>query len=439
MPALKIVLIGAASASFGPNVIGDVVLTGDLQGSALVLVDTDAERLQVMTAYARKLNDAAGAGLRIESHTDRTQALPEADFVISSFAIRRNELWKLDFQIPARYGIRQVLGENGGPGGLSHALRNIPILLAIARDMERLCPNAWLLNFSNPESRLCLALSRYTSLRFAGLCHGIGDGYHSIGRITGIPADDIEGVAAGLNHFSWFQSIRRRSTGEDLYPLLRSCEQTFDPSFEPLTRRLFRLYGQYPHPSDNHIGEYLGFAADICGTRGYDFKGAEETRQERWKSVLMVSQGEARVALAGEQGSADNSENRLFVRRSGEFALPIISAIAGNRHTLIEAVNIRNDNLISNLPAWAVVELPAFAHGDGLRGLPIGSLPDGIAALLATQAHIQSLVVDAAVLGRRDLALQALLADPVVPSFDAAEKVIDDLLHTHAAYLPQFA
>ena len=440
MKITKIVLIGAASASFGPNMIGDAVLSPGLRGSTLMLVDLDSERLDVMTAYARRLNEVCGAGLHIESTPSRTLALPEAESVISSIAINRNELWKLDFQIPQRYGIKQVLGENGGPGGLSHALRNIPIVLGIARDMERLCPNALLLNFTNPESRICLAISRYCGIRFVGLCHGIGDGYDSVGRITGIPASDVQGIAAGLNHFAWFQSLHRRSTGEDIYPLLRSQDDTFDPGYYPLTRRLFRLYGLYPHPSDNHIGEYLGFAWEMCGTKGYDFEAADRVRSDRWRKVLLVSQGEMPIIVPDDASAADHSVicEVVQLRKSGEFALPIITGVLANRNELIEAVNIRNQGAISGLPDWAVVEVPAIVNGDGLRTLAVGALPAGITALLNTQVHIQSLVVDAAVLGRRDLALQALLADPVVPSLNNAEKVLDELLHIHAAYLPQF-
>ncbi|MHB9033627.1 MAG: family 4 glycosyl hydrolase [Anaerolineae bacterium] len=433
----KVVLIGAASASFGPNMIADAVLTPGMAGSSLVLVDSDAERLEVMHSYANKLNQVTGAGLIISATTDRLRALPEADFVISSFAIRRNELWKLDFHIPDKYGIKQVLGENGGPGGLSHALRNIPVLLAIARDMEKVCPNAWLLNFSNPESRLCLAISRYTGLKFAGLCHGIGDGYHSISRLTGVPPNDIMGIAAGLNHFAWFQSIQRRSTGEDLYPLLRQSEPDYDPSYEPLTRRLFHMYGQYPHPSDNHIGEYLGYAWEFCGTKGYDFEGAEMVRAERWRRVLAVSQGEMQVALP-DHPSHPADTPVMILRSSGEFAWQIIAAVLADQPRLIEAVNIRNNGSITGLPDWAVVEVPAYASANGLNGLQIGALPAGINALLSNQVQIQSLVVDAAVLGRRDLALQALLVDPVVTSYDNAQKPIDELLRVHAAYLPQF-
>ncbi|MCL5997638.1 MAG: alpha-glucosidase/alpha-galactosidase [Chloroflexi bacterium] len=423
MSTTKVVLIGAASASFGPAMVADALLTQDLRGSTLTLVDLDGERLAVMAAYARRLNTLHDAGWCIEHTTDRCLALPGASFVITSVAVKRDELWKLDFAIPIRHGIKQVLGENGGPGGLSHSLRNIPIILDITRDMERLCPHALLLNFSNPESRIGLAVSRYTAQPFVGLCHGIGMGYDSASRITGIPVDDLVGSCGGLNHLGWFLQLRRKSTGEDVYPLLREADQNYDAAYLPLTRYLFHTFGLYPYPSDDHVGEYLSYAWEFCGLEGYDFEAADRHRARQWGYVQRVAVGEEKPAL---------------LRASGEFAFPIIAAMANGTETYIDAVNVRNDGYIENLPAWTVVEVPAMAGASGLRGLHVGALPAGIAAICNTQAHVQDLVVDAAVKGSRQLALQALLADPVVSSAEAAERTLDELLAVHAPYLPAF-
>lgn len=442
MRSTKVVLIGAASTSFGPRMIVDAMLTPELKGSKLVLVDIDAERLEVMAAYARRVNEAVGAGMIIEHTPDRTKALPGAEFVITSIAVKRDELWKLDFSIPHKYGIKQVLGENGGPGGLSHSLRNIPIILDIARDMEKLAPGALLMNFSNPESRIGLAVSRYTSVPFVGLCHGIGMAYDSISQMTGIPDDDMEAIAAGLNHFVWLLDIRRKSTGEDVYPILREADKTYDPGYYPLVRHMFRRFGLYPHPSDDHIGEYLPYAWEYCGLKGYDFEAADRGRERGWQRILRVVSGEDPVPTPEPEGGSaeqDMLENRPRLKKSGEFAFQIIASVLANRHDLIEAVNIPNNGLIANLPDWAVVEVPAVAGADGIKGVRVGSLPAGIAALLNTQAYVQDLVVEASVHGSRELALQALLADPVVQSAEAAEKTLDELLQVHAPYLPQFA
>jgi len=441
MRSTKVVIIGAASSSFGPDMIADALLTPELRGSTVVLVDIDAERLEVMAAYARRLNTLFDAGLIIEHTTDRTRALPGAEFVITAIAIRRAELWRKDWQIPLKYGIKHVFAENGGPGGLSHALRNIPIVLDIASDVEKLAPNALLINFTNPESRIGLALSRYTGLRFVGLCHGIGMGYDSISRITGIAEDDLTGIAAGINHFAWFLDIRRKSTKEDVYPLLRAADATYDPTFYPLTRYLFRHYGLYPHPADDHIGEYLSFAWEFCGMHGPHLDNYDARRDQAMKQIARIARGEEMVSVPGDSRFPDSpaaSAPQMEVAKSGEFAFPIIVSTVDNRHELIEAVNITNNGIIPNLPDWAVVEVPAVAGADGIKGVRVGALPHGVAALLNTQVHVQDLVIDAAVHGSRELALESMLADPVVQSAEAAEKCLDELLSVHAPYLPQF-
>jgi len=433
----KIVFIGAGSVCFGPAMIHDALLTPELRGSTLWLVDIDAEALEVMAAYARRLNESLGAGLKIKHTTDRTEALPDAEFVITSIAVRRDELWRLDFQIPLKHGLKQVLGENGGPGGLSHTLRNIPIILDIARDMERLCPDALLLNFTNPESRICLAVSRYTSVRFVGLCHGIGMAQVTIGKALDLPPEEIDPRAAGLNHFTWILDLRRKGTGEDIYPAFRraiaeknikvlSVKLGEEGEYRwgvKLCRHLMETFGYFPSPSDDHVGEYLPYAWEYCGLEGYDFDAADRHRAESWEHLRSVAGGESDV---------------LPVETSGEFAFPIIASVLTGRNDLILAVNVRNDGLIGNLPDWAVVEVPAIAAPDGIRGVHIGNLPRGIAALCNTQIGVQDLAIEAAVHGSRRLALEALLADPVVDSLTAAEKTLDELLSVHGPYLPQF-
>jgi alpha-galactosidase len=433
MRPTKIVFIGAASVSFGPAMIHDALLTPELRGSTLWLVDIDGESLEVMAAYARRLNGSLGAGLEIKHTTDRAEALPDAEFVITSFAVRRDDLWRLDFQIPLKYGLKQVLGENGGPGGLSHSLRNIPIILDIARDMERLCPNALLLNFTNPESRMCLAVSRYTNVRCVGLCHGIGMAQTTIGKALDLPPEEVDPKAAGLNHFTWVLDLRRKDTGEDLYPAFKQAiaeknVQVVGMEGEyqwevKLCRHLMETFGYFPSPSDDHVGEYLPYAWEYCGLEGYDFDAADRHREASWKRLRRVAAGDA---------------DGLPIKSSGEFAFPIIASMLTGRNDLILAVNVRNDGLIGNLPDWAIVEVPAIAAPDGVRGVHMGDLPCGIAALCSTQVGVQDLTIEAAVHGSRRLALEALLVDPVVDSLVAAEKTLDELLRVHAPYLSLF-
>jgi len=427
----KIVFIGAASAAFGPRVIGEACRKQEIAASTLVLVDINKDALEVMTKWANKVNTGYGSPLKIESTTDRLQALPDANFVIVSIAVERNELWKLDWRIPLKHGIKQVLGENGGPGGLSHSLRNIPIVLGIAKDMERLCPKALMMIYTNPENRITMAVERYSEIRAVGLCPGWGDSI--VAAATGVPQDDILLVNGGLNHFGWLLDIRRKSTGEDLYPLFRKAAAEAPPDVLPLSRHLFEIYGYFPRPSDDHVGEYISYAWQFCGLDGYDFDAADQVRAQQWADVLAIANGEKEfVPMTGNEAAQHGIGEPC---RPG---LEIIAGIANGTPTYIPSMNIVNNGLISNLPDWAVVEIPGVAGPDGLRGVQIGPLPKGIAALCRTQVGVQDLCVDAAVKGSRQLALQAMLADPVVQDAGAAENCLDELLKVHAPYLPQF-
>jgi len=448
MQPVKIVFIGAGSISFGPSQIQDFVLEPALSGSTVVLVDTNPEALDLMTRFAQRLNQTLDAGLTIEATTDRWQALPEADFVITSVAVDRMATWKKDFVIPLKHGIQHVLGENGGPGGLSHTLRNVPLLLGIARDMERLCSKALLLNFTNPESRICLALDRYTDIAYVGLCHGLLMGLEMISDITGIEVADLQGKAAGLNHFCWFLDIRRKSTGEDVYPLLREREPHYVPSgphqeSHILCRCLFRAFGLFPYAGDDHTGEYLPYAHEFCGTDGPPWEFWDTTFSSFARRVREIADGVRPVPEVWDRAPtpddyAPENIDSLGLFPSGEYTVLIITGVADNRDNYIPALNIRNDGCIENLPDWAVVEIPGIASADGLRGLHMGALPDACVVPLLTQVYVQSLAVDAAVKGSRELALQAMLIDPVIQSWEAAEKTLDELLEIHARYLPQF-
>ncbi len=429
---MKIVIIGAGSASFGPAILGDLALHAGLIGETEIwLVDTNAESLDTMARFATRLFGEAGLKFAVHQTVDRTAALPGANFVIVSIAVDRLETWKLDWQIPLRHGVRHVLGENGGPGGLSHALRNIPLLLGIAHDVERLAPSALILNFTNPLSRLCLALHRHSRVRFTGLCHQLGEGYRLVNQVLGL-ADGSDQhaieqrlhlVAAGLNHFSFILDMRDRQTGADLYPLFRQRLAAMPASFEPMSRRLYDTFGLFCATGDGHAGEYVGYAADTMALTGYDFDARAEHSSNQWHWVRSVADGQASPTL----------------KASGERAAPIIAAIVRdlNQHEL--SANIPNRGCIENMSPDAIVELPATVNATGVHGVHVGALPRGLAAMLNQQVEIQELVVEAAVHGDRKAALQALLIDPTVRSYMQADHMLDDLLKAHAAHLPQFA
>jgi alpha-galactosidase len=442
MSTTKITLVGAGSTSFGLSTLQDIIAyAGALHGSAIVLADVNAESLDLMTNVARRMNAEANAGLVIEGTTDLRAALDGAEFVIVAVAVDRIPTWRQDWEIPRKYGIQHVLGENGGPGGLGHTLRSVRLMLEVARTIEEATPNAWVLNFTNPMSRVCLALERATSLRCVGLCHQIGAGYHIAGRVLGLvgqPKDWDEHVAqvemlhhkldikaAGLNHFTFIYDLRDNETGVDLYPAFRERLKTMPADFEPLSRRLMDAFGLFPATGDGHAGEYVSFAWETSAMKGFDFDG-----WGRWGEKVKT---QLRQVAAG-----DRSIQEYLGRTSGERAIQIIDAMLHNKNQYELALNIPNHGSIPGLPDWAIVEVPGVVSGAGISGLHVPALPPGITALLAQQVAVQDRAVEAAIHGDRQAALQALLLDPVVSSYEAAVKILDDMLTVHAPYLPQF-
>jgi alpha-galactosidase len=419
--ATKIVLIGASSMSFGLSMFRDAFSSGELSGSTLTLVGQHADKLARTAELARLLNDKTGAGLRIEHTIDRRAALDGAGFVVNSAAIDRNRLWKLDFEVPKKYGIRHTLGENGGPGALFFTLRTIPMIFDFVRDMEDLCPNALFINFSNPESRVMLALSKYSGIRGVGLCHGIFLSQNDIAKILGIPKERVEVWGAGFNHLQCLLHIRDRDTGDDLYPLLREKEKTFDSSFAPLSRRLFRHFGYWIGCGDSHVGEFLAYGWE-GGERGYDFAHDEQDRVKFAKTVDDVLAGAMPIP-------------QTWLTPSGERAVAVIGGILHNRKRFIESGIVCNQGTIPNLPADTAVEVPLLADAAGVHPISLGPLPDPIAKLHLVQANVQQLAVDAAVHASKELALQALLIDPVVNSASAAEKILQELWEVNRPYI----
>ena len=458
----KIVCIGAGSAVFGLSNMATIVRSRRLRGSELALVDIDEAGLGTMTKLAQLMNEAWDSQMTITSTTEREEALPGADFVTVSVQVGpREEVWELDWRIPLKHGVRQPYAENGGPGAFAHAARNAPLILAIARDMERYCPDAWFLNFSNPMIRLSWVVQRYTKIKVVGLCHQLFWAYamavavladrwnleyppdfhvhtdysnwNSLvrGILEGYQRIDIK--AAGLNHFSWVYDIRDKETGEDLYPLLR--DRWFNqmrPDFEPLTREVFETFGLMPTAGDAHLCEYLAWTHDPV-TKPWekyhltlqDWDGNRRRRADR--------KAQAEAIVAGER-----SVNELKGAIS-EGVPEIVEAITFNDNHYHQQLNLPNNGMIPNLPADAIVEVPGIISGLGIQGLSVPPLPEAIAELCRRELALSSLVVDAVVKGDRQLALQALLLDPMMNDLDRARAILDDFMITFAEYLPQFS
>jgi alpha-galactosidase len=416
----KIVFLGATSMSFGLSMLRDVFSSGELHGSTLTLVGRNPQTLAKTAALAKLLNEKFDAGLTIEHTTDRRAALYGAGFVVNATAIDRIRLWKHDWEVPRKYGIRHTLGENGGPGGLMFTLRTLPLVFDFVREMGELCPHALFINFSNPENRIIFALGKYSPIRALGLCHGIFMGQGAVAEIMGLPYEQIEVWGAGLNHSQCLMQIRDRATGKDLYPLLRAKEKTYDASFSPLTRRLFRAFGYWMTCSDDHLGEYLAYGWE-GGEHGYDFDADERGRIEFDETVDRV--------IAGAPVPAD------WLTPSGERGGAAIGSILHDKKRVLESGIVPNRGAIPNLPAVAAVEVPVMADAAGIHPISLGPLPDAVAKLLATQVNVQELAIEATMHASKEIALQALLIDPVVNSASAAVKLLDELWEINRPYI----
>lgn len=457
----KITVIGAGSASFGENTLSALLRSKKLRGSTLALVDRNAQSLDIVHRLANRLNREWDAKFTITAHTHHRDALEGADFVVSAIEVGpREELWKSDFEIPIKHGVRQPYAENGGPGGFIHAARNVKPVLEIVRDVERACPDAWFINFTNPMVRICDLVNRYSRIKAVGLCHQIYIGYCMVGvalaKDLGIEVPDgLEGThadviqhplqqrvihqtvplvdirAAGTNHFSWIVSIHDRRTGEDLYPLLRKRFFELDETFEPLTRRVFRDFGLFPVPGDTHLCEYLPWMSDPVAKPWEKFN----IRLYDWQ--VMAGLRDFSLDRLSEMASGNLTIDGLLETDS-EGALEMIEniACAGSHYHL--AANLPNGGQISNLPLEATVETPVYVNGAGIHPVHVGSLPEPIAELCRRELTVVQLCVDAAVEGSYEKALQCLLLDPIIRDMDTAKAILDDYLQTYREHLPQF-
>ena len=444
---MNIVLIGAGSREFGPATIRDVCLSDPIcaQDVHLVLMDEDADNLASTRAYAVETARTLGRRMTVSMTTDLEEALVGADFVVIAIERRRYHYWAMDFHVPRQYGFKQIYGENGGPGGLFHALRNMGPLIRVAQAMERHCPQAWLLNYTNPLTKLCEGLTRLTDIRTVGLCHGVFHGTQQLSRLLEIPVELIDARASGLNHITWFQSIRHRETGEDLYPLLRKREREAHPLGEwdemALSRILLRVFGLYPSPGTNHIGEYIRWAEEFLGSSllqfYYDPADGHPWEDQPTPTWIYNLHGKAvSYPLFGDVPSTPDREPPI--EASGELAIPLIEGLIGGTSQPLAAVNVPNRDFVPGLPDGAVVEVPAQVDSDGIHPSTMPELPEPMLALLRTQCSINTLLVEAFATKSADKLLQALLLDPATHSYRAAASLIPEMIRLQQEALEGF-
>jgi len=449
--ASRIVLIGAGSAMFGLGSVGNIYKSKILAGSDIVLHDIDPAALKRVERTARAYLEEKKLPFTLSATTDREQALRGADFcIIAIESGNRYELWEQDWKVPLQFGITQVYGENGGPGGLFHSLRIIPPILEICGDIRRLAPEARVLNLSNPMTRICTAVRmKFPELKLVGLCHEVVSLREHLPGILGTKLENLEFTAGGLNHFSVLLSARYRDSGLDAYPDIRKKAPAYfaslpekdygnlgavrdmkRPSSPGLLyeekrkhiwaeRELFKVilekFGCLPITTDSHLGEYIGWAHSVVDHKGildfYDF----------YKKWCLEQVPERRIL-----GTADGEYWR---------EIPIIEGIVADTGHQEMAVNIPNNGFLSNIPDGVIVEVPAMVNEQGIHGDMVGELPEGIRGLMLMQIAVNKLTARAVIQGSKELAVQALLVDPVVNNAVAAEKAFDVILELQHEYL----
>jgi len=441
----RIVLIGAGSAQFGYGTIGDILNSKVLEGSQIVLLDINPKTLGVVAETAKAFIAENNLPFTIEATTDRAEAFAGADYLVNSIEVGdRFELWEQDWRIPQQYGIQQVYGENGGPGGLFHSLRIIPPILDICGDAMKICPDATVFNFSNPMSRICTTVKRaFPDLKLVGLCHEIASLRQYLPMILGVPYEALEVRAAGLNHFSCVLTAKYLEDGRDAYPDIREKAVPFFANMPSLgavykyfketgqwpekpedfrvmiteawpERRVFQVmldkFGLMPITSDSHFGEYIPWAYDITDHRGIlDF-------YRFYKNYLAEATPKISLGVA-------------------ERVVPIIEGMLTDAGFVEEAVNIPNNGLLPDLPDWLVVEVPAVVDKNGLHGVPMCDIPRGFLGMLMNQVAVHDLTAEAVLNKSKAAALQALLIDPVVNIYCGLEEMLDTMISYQERWL----
>jgi len=456
---MKIACIGAGGLYFS-RPLGDFAICQDLHGSDVALYDLDEERAEIMAGLARRFSDEAGAGLQVSVSKSLSEAVDGTDFVLASIGGAGSSGTKGYYESPVhindcvicgKYGIHQIVGDTAGPAAMAAAFRSVPIYLNICREVEQRAPDAIVLNHANPMAILCRAMAKYSSVRSAiGICHGVQGGIRHVAGILEVEPRELDTVWIGTNHYYWFTRVAHR--GKDLLPELwkRAAAMEISKS-NRMAYELSRVYGHWiTYPADDHIVEFYPFLSqtpspeDIpyeMGTYGHGThmmayytgeKTVEQLRDEeatvsREKAIREYSESISKVKLP--EGNVDPV--------LGEGTAQLIADIATGRRG-VHILNVPNQSSVPNLPAEAVLEVECVADSCGVRPVHMGEAPLALEGLLRKWIAWQEMVVEAAVKGDRNLALQALMLDEQAIPPNKAEGLLEELLQNSKGLLPQF-
>ncbi|HST43048.1 MAG TPA: alpha-glucosidase/alpha-galactosidase [Conexibacter sp.] len=425
---VKITFIGAGSVVFTRELLSDLLAFEELADTHIALYDIDAERLETAAAMARWTDAQFGGRATITTHADRREALSGADFVINTVQVGMHAATLTDFEIPARYGLRQTIGDTLGIGGIFRALRTIPLLLEIGDELAEVAPDAWLLNYTNPMAILTQAYAEGSPHKqVVGLCHSVQHTTLELAKLLRVPFDEVTFLGAGVNHQAFL--LRFERDGEDLYPRLRELMEEQPELKRRVRMELFTRLGYYPTESSEHNAEYLPwFMRDDALVERYRLKIGDYIERSEQNMV------EYRETKAGLAGGAD-----FPLKRSLEYASLIVHAMVTGRPQVIYG-NVQNNGLIADLPARSAVEVPCLVDRTGLRPTPVPNYPPQLAALNRTFLNVADLTVRAALDGRRDHVLHAAMLDPATAGtldLDQTAALVDELLAAHGGLMPE--
>jgi len=436
----KITIIGAGSLVFTRRLVWDILSFPELSESKICLMDIDEERLDLIARLAQKMVKDKEWGAKIEATSNRQEALSGADYVICTIEVGGLDAYLSDIQIPDKYGINQNVGDTIGPGGVFRALRTVPVLLDICRDMEKICPDAYLLNYTNPMAINCWAMNRVSKIKKVGLCHSVQGTARQLASYMQIPYEELSYWVAGINHMAWFLELKWKE--KDAYPILREVAKDKDlwkrviGGYKKFSMRdtvrfkIMEHFGYFVTESPYHMSEYVPYfrktkkqmeELGVYYRWWLDFKRAPDTQTDEIKNQI-----------AGRK--------EIKMKKSDEYAPQIIYSLYTGIPCRING-NVENKGLITNLPQGSCVEVPCLVDKEGIHPCFVGDLPPQCAALNRTNINVQELAVEAALTGRKDAALQAIALDPLTSSIltlDEIKKMVDEMFKAEREYLPQF-
>ena len=434
----KIAILGVGSTYFTKGIVESLIKFG---GSwELRLVDIDEKCLDIAMNLSQRLVDYYNADVKVSGSTNRQDILPGLDAVVSTIGVGGRKAWEKDVFMFHEFDIHQSTGDTFGAGGVSRALRTVPVLIDIARDMERLCPNALLVNFTNPMTVNCWALNKITKIKTVGLCYGVTALQHDLANLIEVPFEETWSKAVGLNHFTWITDFYYN--GLDAWPLVREAiaKKPDVRARNPYTWELFEVFGAWPTVGDGHICEFIpGFqskGAYYGKTFGLDGAHNFKKYAKHWDDVFQEMEDQA----YGRKPLVDLDENKAGADfKDEDFFTEVVMAVMGDGPAVERTVNLPNKGIVSGLPADAILEVTSLVNAAGFHPYAVGELPTGINAIVQRILASQALTVEAALTADRNLVVQAMMADLTALTRDKAEKLTDCILENHKEYLPNFS